>query len=319
VGVALDGEENVYVADRFNNRIQKFTAEGELIEDATIHTGIFDKDHRHWRDHWDWWNQKPFYKPGGIAVDGDGNTYVADQFHEQVLKFSPQGELMMVVGTGEGSKPGQFLNPDGIIVTQEGYIYITDQGNNRIQKFDRYGNLIMEWGKGKERHRGRWKGEIPGGEFDSTGGIAFGSDGNVHVVDRGNGRVQVFGLPREEATQDVVRSLSRVAADVSGPDPTFKLGEVYSFPNPAKRGKWPTIHFESGIADRVEINIYDIAGELVHSSEITDKPEVINNKYAYEYGWNVSNIASGVYIYLIRAKKSGEKEIKVVKKLAVVK
>jgi ligand-binding sensor domain-containing protein len=311
VGVALDEQGNVYVADRFNNRIQKFTPEGELVEEATIHTSIFDKDHPHWRDHWGWWNQKLFYRPGGIALDGSGDLYVADQVSERVLKFNPQGELVLVIGTGE--------DPDGIIVTQEGYIYVTDQGNNRIQKFDKYGNLIMEWGRGKEKHKGYRRGEIPGGEFDSPGGIAFDSDGNVYVVDRGNGRVQVFGLPREEATQDVVRSLSRVAADVSGPDPTFKLGEVYSFPNPAKRGKWPTIHFESGIADRVEINIYDIAGELIHSLEITDKPEVINNKYAYEYGWNVSNIASGVYIYLIRAKKSGEKEIKVVKKLAVVK
>ncbi|MBA7519170.1 Virginiamycin B lyase [subsurface metagenome] len=319
VGVALDGEGNVYVADRFNNRIQKFTAEGELIENATIHTSIFDKDHRHWKDHWRWWKQKTFYKPGSIAVDGDGNIYVADQFQERVLKFNPQGELVMVIGTGEGSEPRQFHNPDGIIVTQEGYIYVTDQGNNRIQKFDKYGNFLVEWGRGKKRRKSHRKREIPGGEFDNPGGIAFGSDGNVHVVDRGNGRVQVFGLPVEVATQDVVRSLSRVAAVSPGPDPTFELGEVYSFPNPAKRGKSPTIHFESGIADRVEINIYDIAGELIHFSEITDTPEIINDKYAYEYRWNVSSVASGVYIYLIRARKLGEKEIKVVKKLAIVK
>lgn len=134
------------------------------------------------------------------------------------------------------------------------------------------------------------------------------------------GASTIVNVPSGVCTSQVAaRNISQVAADVSGPDPTFKLGEVYSFPNPAKRGKCPTIHFESGIADRVEINIYDIAGDLVHSSEITDKPEIINGKYAYEYRWNVSNVPSGVYIYLIRAKKSGEKEIKVVKKLAVVK
>ena len=319
VGVALDKEGNVYVADRFNSRIQKFSAQGELIEDATIHTDIFDKDHRHWKDHWGWWEQKPFYRPGGIALDGDGNIYVADQFNERVLKFSPQGELMMVIGTIEGTGPGQFQNPDGIVVTSEGYIYVTDQGNNRIPKFDKYGNFIVEWGRGRERHKGGRRREVPGGEFDNPGGIAFDSSGNVYVVDRCNGRVQVFGLPAEGAPQVVAKNLSREAKDALGPDPAFKLGEVYSFPNPAKRGKCPTIHFESGIADRVEINIYDIAGELVHSSEITDKPEIINGMYAYEYRWNISNVASGVYIYLIRAKKSGEKEIKVVKKLAVIK
>jgi len=134
------------------------------------------------------------------------------------------------------------------------------------------------------------------------------------------GASTIVNVPSGVCTSQVAaRNISQVAADVSGPDPTFKLGEVYSFPNPAKRGKCPTIHIESGIADRVEINIYDIAGELVHSSEITDKPEIINGKYAYEYRWNVSNVASGVYIYLIRARKSGEKEIKVVKRLAIVK
>ena len=104
-------------------------------------------------------------------------------------------------------------------------------------------------------------------------------------------------------------------------DPTFKLGEVYAFPNPAKGGYRPTIHIECGIADSVEIRIYNIAGELVHQTELSgDTYQVLSNKYYYyEYPWDISNIASGVYIYLIKAEKQGEQPIKVLKKCAVIK
>ena len=83
--------------------------------------------------------------------------------------------------------------------------------------------------------------------------------------------------------------------------------------------KNPTIHFESGIADFLEIRIYDIAGDLVHNARIDSQPVVVDNKYAYEYTWNTTGIASGVYIYVGVAKKAGKADIRVIKKLALIK
>src|SRR3989339_543966 len=113
-----------------------------------------------------------------------------------------------------------------------------------------------------------------------------------------------------------------------GPNPDFVLGEVYSFPNPAKRGKFPTIHIECGIADRVVIGIYNVAAEPIHSTELGGLPLVINNpptsnfggasKYAYEYTWDITDIASGVYVYIIRAKKTGFSDIKAQGKTAII-
>lgn len=100
------------------------------------------------------------------------------------------------------------------------------------------------------------------------------------------------------------------------PSEEFVLGEVYSFPNPAKLCN-PTIHFECGVADIVEIRIYNIAAELVKSIEIIDSPQIINGKYAYEYTWDVNDVASGVYICLVRAHKDG-KVLKKIKKMAVI-
>ncbi|OGS03131.1 MAG: hypothetical protein A2339_05045 [Elusimicrobia bacterium RIFOXYB12_FULL_50_12] len=123
--------------------------------------------------------------------------------------------------------------------------------------------------------------------------------------------MQVFGFPTDSPL-----SFTAKAPFI---DPEFKLGEVYSFPNPALNSKKPTIHFECGLADRLELKFYDISGSELHSTQIASSPSVIGNKYAYEYTWDTSNIAPGVYIYSVKAEKNGASDIKVLKKLAIVK
>jgi hypothetical protein len=101
-------------------------------------------------------------------------------------------------------------------------------------------------------------------------------------------------------------------------DPTFRQGEIYSYPNPAQGGMIPTIHVECGIADWVEFRIYNIAGELLHQARLDQAPQIINSKYAYEYKWDTSGIASGVYICVVVAKNSGLPDVKAITKPAVV-
>ncbi|MFH1957032.1 MAG: FlgD immunoglobulin-like domain containing protein [bacterium] len=114
--------------------------------------------------------------------------------------------------------------------------------------------------------------------------------------------------------------VSSVKVSRAGPDMTFRKGEIYSYPNPAKRGKKPTIHVECGIADKVQIKIYNIAGELVYTKELSGNEfTIVRGKYAYEHAWNISDIASGVYLYSVKALKEGEGDITEVKKLAVIK
>ncbi|OGS20311.1 MAG: hypothetical protein A2252_11880 [Elusimicrobia bacterium RIFOXYA2_FULL_39_19] len=101
-------------------------------------------------------------------------------------------------------------------------------------------------------------------------------------------------------------------------DPTFKLGEIYSYPNPAKQTN-PKIHIEVGVADKLEIKIFNMNGEQIHSANLTDLPQVIDNKYVYDYEWDTTNIVSGIYLYVIYAEKQGEKPIKVTRKLGIIK
>ena len=107
---------------------------------------------------------------------------------------------------------------------------------------------------------------------------------------------------------------------LAGPDPEFKLGEVYVYPNPAKNGQAPTIHLECGIADSVNIKIYTVSGREAHEYTLTSAPVALDDgnglSYAYEYAWN-GRIPSGVYYYFIEAEKAGRK-IKKAGKFAVV-
>ena len=112
---------------------------------------------------------------------------------------------------------------------------------------------------------------------------------------------------------------STASSDATEADSTFQLGEVYAYPNPAKPPYMPTLHIETGLADEVQIRIYDVSGGLVHEASLSDAPAVIDNKYAYEYRWDTSGVGSGVYIYAITTKKSGFPDIRASGKSAVIK
>ena len=103
-----------------------------------------------------------------------------------VLKLSPEGEVLMTLGTPgvTGDGPDTFNRPSGIAVAPNGEIFVTDgEGpNNRVVKFSREGRFITAWGT---------TGSEPG-QFNTPHDLAIDSRGRVFVGDRGNSRVQIF-------------------------------------------------------------------------------------------------------------------------------
>jgi sugar lactone lactonase YvrE len=151
--------------------------------------------------------------PHGIHVDHDGNVWVVDGrdnvpvvqrnqaagtpapvtpkriFGHQVLKFSPQGALLMRLGTDGGARaPGFFYQPNAVFVAPGGDVFVAEghasgaDANARVLRFDRRGTLISTFGK---------KGTGPG-EFDQPHALAMDSQGRLFVADRGNDRIQIF-------------------------------------------------------------------------------------------------------------------------------
>src|SRR5215472_4094651 len=134
-----------------------------------------------------------FVFPHGIAVDKDGNVYVADADGKNgkghiVVKFSPDGKVLMTLGKPgmPGDAPGYFYRPSAVAVAPDGTIFVADgQGgdsNARVVKLAPDGEIIKTWGK---------KGSAPG-EFNEPHGIALDSTGRVFVADRVNSRIQIF-------------------------------------------------------------------------------------------------------------------------------
>jgi hypothetical protein len=120
-------------------------------------------------------------------------------------------------------------------------------------------------------------------------------------------------------------AISPSAAIAASADPDFKLGAVYAYPNPARRGDSPIIHVEAGLADGLDIEIYDLSGELVKSASLPGAPQLIDDQsgrgaqYAYEWKWDVSGVGSGVYVYVVKAHQGARGELSTTKKMAVVK
>jgi len=148
--------------------------------------------------------------PHGIAVDKQGNVWIADfagnkegTKGHQVHKFSPKGEKLLSLGVAgkAGNSDGEFNQPNDVVVGPDGSIYVADghdaQGmitanavaegikrgaTSRISKFSPDGKFIKSWGGIGARH----------GEFRTPHALAFDARGRLWVADRGNHRIEIF-------------------------------------------------------------------------------------------------------------------------------
>ncbi|MBI4733978.1 MAG: 6-bladed beta-propeller, partial [Rubrobacteridae bacterium] len=114
-GICIDNENNIFVADSNNRRVQVFSAEGKFL--YIIETGGL---------------------PRGIAVDKRSRLYVVDALGHDISVFKKtdrQAQALTVFG-GQGVEFGQFLYPNSLAIDKSGSkIVVTDRENNRLQSF----------------------------------------------------------------------------------------------------------------------------------------------------------------------------------------
>lgn len=126
--------------------------------------------------------ESQFQTPKGIAVDAEGNFWVADSGNDRVQHFANfDGAFIGQFGT-PGSGAGQMDAPSSIAIDKCGNLWITETNNDRVQKFNSKGEYLSGFGSAGSGN----------GQFNDPEGIAIDSAGNIWVVDRGNNRVQKF-------------------------------------------------------------------------------------------------------------------------------
>jgi streptogramin lyase len=168
LGVAVDQNGFVYVADSGNSVIRKFTNVGGSV--ATFGPALG--------------GGTALQEPTGVAVDLPANqadaphVYVADQTSNKVQKLSSSGAFLLDFGT--------FEDPTGVDVDATGHVWVTDAGPNNdiLVKFAPDGTLLNVYGT-----PGGGPGSAPG-RFDDPRDIDIDTDGDTVVADGGNDRLQ---------------------------------------------------------------------------------------------------------------------------------
>ena len=138
--------------------------------------------------------------PTGLAIDSQGNVYVADTGNHQVHVFDAQGNLVRSMG-GFGSGQKQFYEPRGLAVDAQDNLYVADTWNARIVKYSPDGTWLASWGEGdRELAEGRKATITDGTQAGNAAapmglygprGLAIDGQGDLYIADTGNKRIVV--------------------------------------------------------------------------------------------------------------------------------
>ncbi|MBI5430998.1 MAG: IPT/TIG domain-containing protein [Nitrosomonadales bacterium] len=201
MGVVLDSSGNIYVADKENHRVQKWSTNGVCL--GWIGSGVAG-----WQT-----GSAPasgnangvFKFPMDVATDSIGNIYVADTWNWRIQKWDSAGNIQGWIGGGAngwqtgtapstgGTATGEFKEVFGVSVDANGNIYAANSGAHAINKWTAQGNIVGWIGNAQY---GWQTGAITGTYGDALGFFKFpwdmtiGPDGKLYVADSYNARIQ---------------------------------------------------------------------------------------------------------------------------------
>lgn len=207
-GVAVDSAGNLYVADTLNNAVRKVTS-GNVVTTLPSRQVNFRSPDGIGSD-------ARFSYPTGLASDGVGNLYVADEFNNAIRKVTPTGVVTTLAGLAQADPTGppdanrgsadgtgsaaRFDAPSGVAVDKAGSVYVADYGNHTIRKVTPSGAVTTL--AGVAGSRAGLDGTGSAARFNSPFGLALDDAGNVYVADSGNNAI------RKVTTGGVVTTLA---------------------------------------------------------------------------------------------------------------
>jgi sugar lactone lactonase YvrE len=167
IGIAITPADEVFVTDSKNKRMQQFSTEGKFISQFSV----------------------PGTRLGGIAIDKEGNLYVALEMQHKLCVYSPQGKLLREIGK-DGTGDGELHYPNDIALAADGTLYVADSGNHRVQQYSLEGKFLAKWG-GYGKEPGQFGGHTkPENSIGGPNCLAFDNQRHVYTTEGPGGRVQ---------------------------------------------------------------------------------------------------------------------------------
>lgn len=178
LGVAVDSNGNVYVADTFNHAIRKVDPNGTV---STLAGAGF----RGFRDGSG--QNAEFWKPSSLAVDTVGNLYVTDTLNNAIRMVTSEGIVTTLVGGEPGDNDGliseaRLREPAGIAIDEIGNLWVTEFEGHRIRKIGIDGIVTTVAGNGEA---GYVDGQVDQARFSFPSGIAVTSTGDLYITEPG--------------------------------------------------------------------------------------------------------------------------------------
>ncbi|QDW25181.1 hypothetical protein FFJ24_010310 [Pedobacter sp. KBS0701] len=187
--LTVDATGNVYVSDQQNHRIRKITPGGVVSTLAGSGSAGYANGNG---------NAASFSSPIGLALDGQGNLYVADYSNHRIRKIElSTGNVSTYAGNGaagltDGSaSSASFRNPMGLCADAQGNLYVADRLNHAVRKIATNGTVSTLAGNGSS---GYADGNGNSASFNQVNGVALAGDGNLYVADLQNNMIRKVSL-----------------------------------------------------------------------------------------------------------------------------
>ncbi len=190
LAVTFDSSGNFYISDTQNNSIRKVSSAGVISTVAGNGTEGFSGDGGAA-------TAAQLSNPVGLAFDGAGNLYIADEVNNRIRKVNSAGVISTVAGTGARGFDGdggqataaQLSFPTGVIVDGAGNIIIADRGNNRIREVNANGVISTIAGNGNASFGGDG-GAATAAQLDTPTGVALDGAGDLYIADANNNLIR---------------------------------------------------------------------------------------------------------------------------------